>query len=709
MQRLLLAVAISACCTHVLAQQTSNENPTDEIETVTVLGTKFNESLMDVPDSVAVVSALEIEREPIIDLYDVIERIPNVSAALGKKGFAIRGIDQRGIGGGGSGNTITTYVDDAPLGNQTTFFGPTGTWDVGQIEVYRGPQSTNFGRNALAGAIYIRTQDPSYESDFKTRIEAGEENTLQVSAAGGGSIVENQLAYRLVVDYRESDGFIDNTFLDEPADDTELFNARGKLLIEPVENLKIVTNTMYAENFAGEDLLQIGAGDNFVREAFYDEDGREGTETFLQSVHADWSISDSWELQSITTFQSSDYVRVEDFDVTPLPLAALDRTGTDEALSQELRLKFQGERLKAMVGTYVVDTERTFEDDFNVPATILNPALPASLTISRTSRSETNTNNFALFFDGSFDITDTIELVFGARYDNEETDSIASSDTQILPAIPPELEPFLGPLVGTASQSTDARFEAWLPKLGVQYSVADHTNLAVIIQRGYRAGGSEISVVDGSLIDYDPEFITNYEFSTRSQLLNNRLTLNTNVFYGDWTDQQVAIPFSADAPNLTRTINAGESELYGFEVATTFKASDTFDIWGALGYVKTEFKEFEEFTDNEFPFAPNVSANIGFDQRHRFGLFYGVDINYLSDRYSDNDNLAINELDEITLVNARVGYQFADHYTLTFYARNLFDEDYFTYLARVGDPDTASGTARVGDPRFIGLRLDAQF
>ena len=76
-------------------------------------------------------------------------------------GFAIRGIDQRGLGGGGAGLLVSVKVDGATIqNNQATFFGPYNTWDMGQVEIFRGPQSTQQGRNSLAGAIVMEGADP---------------------------------------------------------------------------------------------------------------------------------------------------------------------------------------------------------------------------------------------------------------------------------------------------------------------------------------------------------------------------------------------------------------------------------------------------------------------------------------------------------------------------------------------------------------------
>ena len=714
---LAVALAASNSLAQDIAEESSNDN--SRLGTIIIKGSKFEQSLMQTPDSVSVVTAEEIERVAVADLYDVIERIPNVVAAFGDQGFAIRGIDQRGVGGGGAGLTITTYVDDAPLGNQTTFFGPTGSWDVAQIEVFRGPQSTNFGRNALAGAIYIRTRDPGFEPDFRARLEVAEADTYQISAAGGTAIIDDTLAFRLSGDYRESKGFITNTLLNEDADRSELSNIRGKLLFTPTQNIRIVTTHTYAENFAGDDIINNSGTETFERDVSYNIAGQEGTETFLNAVNFEWDISDTWSLQSITTYQSTDYIRFEDLNTQPGDTSdlGLDRRGSDKALSQEVRLKYSGDRLTALVGIYSVDTEASFDDDFIVAGAELSPLLEGTgLNIGRNSFSSSDTKNSAGFIDGEYRVNERIKLLFGARVDQEKTKRVSAADTRFLPGIPSGLETLLNPFEGTTTTSTSASFDAFLPKFGVQYTIADHTNLAFVVQQGYRAGGSEIDVLRTGLINFDPEFLTNYEASTRSTLLDGDLTINSNIFYADWQDQQVPEPIilaDGTTSTLTRTVNAGESTLMGFEIDADFAVDSTLDIYGSLGYVKTEFEDFItsqfDYTGNSFAFAPEWSYNVGFNKIHEVGIFYGVDVSYRDDAFSDNENEDV--VETYTLVNVRVGYEFNDYSRITVYARNLFDDDYDTFRNRDFDAsgNFLSGTSRVGDPRVVVVRLEANF
>ncbi len=706
------------------AALSGNEDGSDPI---VVTGTKFEQSLQDVTSSVDVTTSEEIEREPITSVYDVIDRIPNVTSSFGGLGFAIRGVDQRGIAGGGA--TLTVYVDDSPLSNQTTFFGPLDSWDLGQVEVFRGPQSTNFGRNALAGAIYVRTQDPTYQWDFRARGEIGNNGQRQIAAAVGGPIVDDSFAFRLAANYRESDGFIFNTFLNEEADATELKTIRLKLLMEPVDNVKIITTSSYTENFAGEDAVNPVSGRQadgsydagaVAREVAYDFPGLEGTDTFIQSINVNVGLTDNLDLQSISTYQYTDYVRQEDFDSTPTPVSSLDRIGSDEVFSQELRLKYDSDRFKGVLGFYYFSNADNFTDSFSVPGSILGIPLPG-LLIGRNSSTDGENTNYAFFTDGEFALTDTIDLLFGLRYDNEETSQVATSDTFLVAGVIPPQFAFLNALLTTDVQTTDAEFNAWLPKGGVRWSPNDDFNVSFVVQRAYRAGGSEIFVVDGSLNEYDPEYLWNYELAMRSEWLDGRLKWNANIFYSDWTDQQVFIP-SPQFPTFGQTQNAGQSTLYGFETDISFDVTPQLEIYGGLGYSFTEFDDFPNgnfdpnqpesegnqanFAGNRFPFAPRWSANAGIAYNSDFGLFGGIDANYQSKVFQTNSNFDQNYFGDRILVNVRLGYEIVEGVSLTAYVRNLFDEQYFTSLSVASAGDEFS---RIGAERTYALRLDFDF
>lgn len=710
--------------------QTQSETPATRIgevessvEEIVILGQKRSHSLENVTSSVFVETAEEIAREPVRNLYDLVDRIPNVTSSFGGQGFAIRGVDQRGVGG--SGQTLSIYVDDAPLGNRAAFFGPTDAWDLGQVEVYRGPQSTNFGRNTLAGAIYIRTEDPGYEWDFKARGEVGNNDAFQGALALGGAIIDDVLAFRVSGSWRESDGFVRNSLLDEPADKREQQTARIKFLFEPAEDLRIISTTTYNENFAGQDFLSPSNGD-FVtplsagqvsREVQHDISGREGTETFLQSVNAAWSINDEWELQSITSYQTTDVIRLEDADRTAAPLAVLDREGTDRAISEELRLKFSNERLNGLIGFYFVDSEEGFDEEFVIPASVVNPLIPPSLLVSRGSVIEQDARNYAGFIDGDIKINDQFDLLLGLRYDHERQSDFQGTTTIFVTEIPPGFE-FLRAFEGNEEGESQASFDAWLPKAGIRWRALDDVTVAFVAQRAYRAGGADFNFIDGSLDSFDPEFLWNYEISTRATLFDGQLSWNSNLYYSDWKQQQVRVPLASQLL-IFETVNAGSSSLYGFETDLSYAVSADLEVYAGFGYSVAEFDDFANedfdpnipesddnqpnFRNNRFPYAPRISLNGGFDYTHDSGVFGGLDVNYQSSSFSDIENERQNRNNARTLISGRLGYHVTDNITVTAFVRNLLNEDYFTLVDRDED------LARLGDSRTWAVRLDVGF
>ncbi|MEM8560489.1 MAG: TonB-dependent receptor, partial [Bacteroidota bacterium] len=145
----------------------------DQLAEVVVRSERFVRNLQETQSSVGVVTGAELEAIPVRDWEDAVRLVGNVSTA-GSGTFNIRGISNVGFGGGSP--TATLYVDNVPQGLFTTSRTARGSWDLESIEVFRGPQSTLSGRNALAGAIYLRSAAPSFDWGAAARIRGGNED-----------------------------------------------------------------------------------------------------------------------------------------------------------------------------------------------------------------------------------------------------------------------------------------------------------------------------------------------------------------------------------------------------------------------------------------------------------------------------------------------------------------------------------------------------
>ncbi|MEM6554607.1 MAG: TonB-dependent receptor plug domain-containing protein, partial [Pseudomonadota bacterium] len=240
MKTLKSTVALWALLTAVAGPAFAHDAPasedTERVEDkVIVLGTKIEQSLQDLEVSAEVFDAERLDREQITELSELLLKVPNVTTVGGAdSNFSIRGIGRAGVGGAGQGVTSSVYVDGSPITSLNFNRGPLGLWDTQQVEVLRGPQSSVQGRNALAGGIFIKTADPTFEPEGKFRATYAEGNTYQLAGAYGRSIIDGLLAGRLAVDMQSSDGFLTSQVLN--GDDfnvTESLTVRGKLLLAP--------------------------------------------------------------------------------------------------------------------------------------------------------------------------------------------------------------------------------------------------------------------------------------------------------------------------------------------------------------------------------------------------------------------------------------------------------------------------------------------
>ncbi|MEO1600186.1 MAG: TonB-dependent receptor [Pseudomonadota bacterium] len=666
------------------------------LDELVVEGELQTRSLQDTQTSVAVIPGEELERRGDLDLYDVIERTPNVTSSFGEKGFAIRGIDQRGPGAAGSGLLVTTRVDGITLPtNQTTFFGPYSTWDLEQIEVLRGPQSTQQGRNALAGAVIIRSADPTFAADLKTRVDVAERNQFGGAVAFNAPIVDDVLAVRFSAEHIQTDGFVTNPTLGiDDYDNREQTTLRAKALFEPTDAFQAILSTTYARNFGGEDFVETAQFPN-RRVNLSNIAAEEGSEFGLFNLRMTYDLNDAFTLRSETSGLLNDYTRIEDFDQTPADGGFLSRDADSHSFEQEVTLAYSSDRIEAVVGGYITGITDNDATSAILPGTFVDPNLPAFVQIDRTTDSTAETLNLALFGEAEIRVLPQMRLIAGGRYDRETVDlediTVVTTNVPLPIPLPPD-----------DRVSSETTFSAFLPKAGLVYDWTDDLSTGFTVQRGYRAGGTQRNTLTGVINEFDPEFTWNYELALRSQWFDGRLTANANAFYTAWRDQQVNVigPTGLDAD--FNTINAGRSRLFGGELELRGTPMAGLELFGSVGFVRTEFLDFvdgdDDFSGNRFPDSSPVTAAFGGTYSFANGIVLGADASYTAGAFSDPDNTATTKSDSRLLLNAQIGYE-AENWAVTLYARNLLDNDYVTQitddrrLARTGEPLTVGAFA----------------
>ena len=428
-------------------------------------------------------------------------------------------------------------------------------------------------------------------------------------------------------------------------------------------------------------------------------------------------------------------------------------------------------------GNFASDNETVVGTDFAFPdpqtlafvlgvdvptATFLRQQVVAGVPAFEVNLINDSTNdvrNYAVFGEATFDLSDKLSVTLGARYDSEEVNQTIFTGT-LVPEIPAVGDPTVDALlVAVVEQFSNVftfdaenTFDAFLPKAGVVYRFTDDVSLGFTYQRAYRAGalsfntfraslepeGSDQATLEeaGIVNSFDPEFTNNYELSFRSVWGDGDFILNANAYIIDYTDQQIIVQLSTN-PLDTITDNAGAAELRGFEIEATMFPTDNLRLFANIGYSETDYTDGGEIlggadiTGFEFAYAPDVTIGFGGRYEHDSGFYVN-----LQSRLTDGSFTSVNDLngqandipetvqdpsgfnDAGFTVDLNIGYE-ADFFTIEAFARNLFDEDFFTFdpfndLVDSMNPNSGfspnnATTALVNAPQQFGIRITGNF
>lgn len=742
-----LALATLVATTSQISFAATNNTPDEnDIETIIVTGQKIVRSLQETKESVSVITSDAIAHMPVVQFSDLLDITPNAFTLGGGESFGLRGISQNSAStGGGDGALGTLYIDNVAYTGYSTRFNPKDLWDVEQVEILRGPQSTNVGRNALVGAMVVKTKSPELDLNYASvKLELGTFGSQTGSGMANIAITDNS-ALRISAQMYKTDGYINNVTLDDDEFDArENTNIRAQYYVEFNEDFNANLTLGHASTKRGQDIYRadLQPEDSFTSSA--NIAAKEDYDATTGSLALDYQISQHFNLTAITSFLDGDYSRIDDDDEGPEGGNAYrGREAQDKNWAQELRLTFNSDKLQGVVGLYYTEVElindtrgliNILPAEVGVPATLL-PFYPSVLEINRQNPFEQQTTNYAFFTEWDYKLFDNLTLSAGFRYDNESQDSLSNSTNTLAvgselpdPVEAGQMADFLfpgadlGPVVqggvtqvnallssqlsATNFPERNAEYDAFLPQIGVTYDINEDMSLSAFYKKGYRAGGAELTLV-GDQNEYAPEYLDNFEIAYRSMWLQGDLTFNANAYYGDWTDQQVT---QCDPNNVFDcvTVNAGESEIYGLEAELHYSVSDDFSVFASTGYAHNEFTKFfspseGDLSGKDFVYSPDLTAAIGTRVYLTEAFYLSGNINYQDSMWADFSNTT--KLNARTLVNLKAGYE-GESFSIDAYVTNLTDK-FYLQMNSAGNGD--SRFVRGGAPRQVGVSVTYHF
>jgi iron complex outermembrane recepter protein len=703
-----LAIALGLCAPLASAQDPStgaeagqDTQDRSTLDTITVTARKREETLQDVPVAVTAFTADTLDKLNVEDLSDLDAQVPNLTiyAARGSSSTVtayIRGVGQSdplwGVDPG-----VGIYLDDVYIAR------PQGAlldvFDVGRVEVLRGPQGTLYGKNTIGGAIKYISKALPEEVDGFASVTVGNYNQLDVKGAIGGPLFgqDSGLRARIAVASLNRDGFGENITNGQPVSDKEINALRFNLGAYSQDDFDVQFAFDWMDDKSGVRAARMLAPNRFaptlapLNDRYDVRNGMPNiNDTEIKGVSAtvNWRPNDSWAFKYVIAKRESDTETNIDFDTLPNRIADVKAFYSDEQVSHEVQVNYDGGgRARGVVGLYAFDGRaggRVLNNFFNL--------------VFGDTRGNVFTESAALYVDWTFDLTDSLKLDVGARYTDEDKHAVVLNRFYT-DATYSVLRP-VAPIAANFDKTIN--FENLSPKISLDYQVNDDIMIYGLASRGFKSGGYNIraqaTAVPRSAEPFDDESVDSFEIGSKMSFLDQRLFLNLSAFHNQYKDIQLSVftAYDSNGDGIDDAFfgdftNAGKGTVNGLEAEYQWLPTANWLISGNLAWLDAKYDRFiyagvDIANEQTFTNAPEFSGAVNLEYRTELGSMGSLSAR-LGYSYQD-DVVATTEIirsgavpitqEGYGLINAGVIWKPNTAWTVSLQGSNLADEEYLT-------------------------------
>ena len=677
---------ISLCLMSAYSFSTHAEESqqTTVLDEITVTGEKFERSQSSTGSSTTVVTGDQFKREAnLLSATQLLKRDVNIlDTGLGNDLPTVRGVDGSGPAVGavaffaGSRPRLNMQIDGRTSSYNELAFGTKSLWDMKQVEIYRGAQSYAQGRNAIAGAVVMTSNDPTQEWEGAAKLNMGNHRLAQTAALISGPVVKDELAFRLSVDHQQRETAVDLPHYD-PVGNPRWFkatNTRAKLLWTPsaLPDLysRLTFNHLNARAPQSETELQSHSPRYTPERPVFQTRSASTIWDIGYQLSERWK----WENKLVYTHFIHDRKTTSPFN-TALPP---NRRGVPARVDGnefqiEPIIKYESEKYRGLFGLFYFNAKQ------DESVTMLNGRI-ARTPITTNFNDKTKTK--AAFGEITFTPDIPFELTLSARYEQEHHQRKGKS--------------------AMFSINRDKKYNVFLPKADIAWKINDAQRLGFKVGKGYNPGSAGVTFgVPYTSYEYDAEYVWNYELYHRWTSADKRLRINSNLFYNDYKDMQ--LPFTL-GPNSIVIRNADKVVTYGAEINTEWQATEKLALNAGIGMLKTDIKRYPNsgIEGNKLARAPSFSGKVGANYRLLDHLEIGTNYSYNSSYYSTADNLANGKVGHYDQLDVYLAYDFK-HARITLYADNVLNSRKDILLV------PRSGDITRQPERQIGLSTELRF
>ncbi len=761
---LLAATALATFASPVLAQDAAQ--PASEAvegdQPITVVARKIEEKIIDVPIAVTAFSTSQLAKLGASDLSGVQGAVPNVNIVQGRGSATSANFFIRGIGQPDALQTfdpaVGVYIDGVYLSRiQGALL---NLYDVARVEVLRGPQGTLYGKNTIGGAVNIVSKKPDLTRlRGEASVTYGRFNEATGKVYVSVPLVNDAVALSVAGLYDKRDGIVTDPLTGRKYNDRDNLSARAILRAKASDTIEVLISGDYTKQrnaptlgYLTAPLVQSNFGGftttlangepygpyNFKASTGLAPGQGQKLDHWGMSGTVNLDLSDDMQLTSITAYRKLKTAFYVDIDATQFQVGDVFVGLDQHQFSQELQLKYNTDKVKALFGLYYLNEQvNSHQDAF---ANDLFKFLTTPVTFARSVDDKQNTKSYAAFGQVSYNFTDQFALTAGLRYTSETKTynrfTTTASNVAALNGIAynyPDNLP--APFTGINSK----KYDAWTPMVTLSFKPTPDTLLYASASRGFKSGGfngrvnanTDISVTVGGVTTiyptFAPESVWTYEVGAKGSFLDGRVVLSADAFYSDYTDFQARVGNGNNVGlgGSFPVLNAGKLRIKGFEFEAMVRPVTALTLTATVGYLDSKYLKFDDprrvppasFSCNPTgsaitcvpAFSPPLSMRLGVDYRIPMGgatLTLGGDA-----RFVDKQFLSIDNRPGLTEPGYFLGGIYAQVDVGSFYVRgmvkNVTDSRYRTdgqEFSSVGNIQTVY----YGDPRTWNITVGAR-
>lgn len=577
-------------------------NTVRELEEVTVTAEKRELKPVDIPAALTVVTSRSIPGENNPDLRNISGIVPNFYMQEGGLKLSTP-LYIRGIGTVSGTPPVGLYVDGVPVFDKNAFV--FDLYDIRQIEVLRGPQTTLYGRNSINGLININTNAPG--NDFRLQAKVGYASYYTQNYQLVVNLPVGHFYNKLSFSYNKSKGYFRNLFdHNRRSNPSDSYNLRYQGSIQSNNAWKIGFGVNYNNSFDGgyayhsvDSLKAKRYTVNFNSPSSYDRD-------LLTSYINLKKSGERLIFNSVTSYSWSKDKQLLDADFTYLDVYDNSKHSHQHLATQELNLQTNHARhWDWTIGSFgfYKDLTNRYLATFGEDRAYLLP-----LPLDR-AKYENQTTTWGVAGYGQISIRELwpgLTLTAGIRYDYEQA-KLKYRDSIQLTGNPDYLR------LHHSDPHENREFNAWLPKFSVLQQWNRTLSVYLSISKGYKAGGYNVisNEMTSQFLDlaYDEEKLWNYELGMKYFSHNKKFSLNTALFYIDWKDQQIFV-MGMMGPSIK---NAGDARSIGGELDIRWEFLPHLTYLLSAGYSNSKYYHHltTAYKNNSVVMAPEFTGNTG--------------------------------------------------------------------------------------------------